>query len=85
MDADKFLGFVKRYELLEHVPLLITRSRNLLVVPSFGPFKEELYSPYLEFVDANKTQVASMGAFGKNKIIRQYLIEKGMFKPEDER
>jgi hypothetical protein len=81
MDSDKFLELVKEYEMLEHLPLLIMRSKNGLYVPNFGPFERELYWPFLVVSKDDSSKVISTGAFGKNKVILEFLSEKAALVP----
>lgn len=78
MDSDKFLVLVKEYQMLEHLPLLITRSKNGIYVPNFGPFERDLYWAYLGFCKNDPSKVISTGAFGKNKTVLEFLAEEAI-------
>lgn len=81
MDSDKFLALVKEYEMLEHLPLLIMRSKNGLYVPNFGPFERHLYWPFLVLCKDDPSKATSTGAFGKNKVVLEFLAKKAVLIP----
>ena len=81
MDSDKFLELVKEYEMLEHLPLEIMRSKNNLYVPNFGPFERDLFWPFLVLSEDDPSKVVSTGAFGKNKVMLEFLSQKAVLVP----
>ena len=78
MDSDKFLGLVKKYELLEHLTLGIMKSKNELYMPNFGPIERHLYWPFLDLCKDDPLKATSTGAFGKNKIVLEFLTAKAV-------
>lgn len=81
MDSDKFLALVKEYEMLEHLPLEMSRSGNGLFVPNFGRFERDLYWPFLVLCENDPSKVALTGAFGKNTVMLEFLAEKALLIP----
>lgn len=81
MDSDKFLVLLKEYEMLEHLPLQMLRSKNSLIVPNFGLFELQLFLPFLVLCKEDLSKATSTGAFGKNKIVFEFLTEKEILIP----